>query len=148
LPLITVVGLRFGSRYRPLSLAIQQQLGVLTTQLEQNLRGARVVKAFAQEPAEIERFDAENEHWFALSARAARLESLSSPLMDFIANAGLVGVVALGGWLAIRGQITVGELIAFTTYLGQLADPVRRLGIIIPALAMASSSAERIFTIL
>ncbi|NLF64072.1 MAG: ABC transporter ATP-binding protein, partial [Chloroflexi bacterium] len=148
LPLITVVGLRFGSRYRPLSLAIQQQLGVLTTQLEQNLRGARVVKAFAQEPAEIERFDAENEHWFALSARAARLDSLNSPLMDFIANAGLAGVVGLGGWLAIRGQITVGELIAFTTYLGQLADPVRRLGIIIPALAMASSSAERIFTIL
>jgi len=148
LPLIAVVGLRFGSRYRPLSLAIQQQLGVLTTQLEQNLRGARVVKAFAQEPAEIERFDAENEHWFALSARAARLDSLNSPLMDFIANAGLAGVVGLGGWLAIRGQITVGELIAFTTYLGQLADPVRRLGIIIPALAMASSSAERIFTIL
>ncbi len=148
LPLITVVGLRFGSRYRPLSLAIQQQLGVLTTQLEQNLRGARVVNAFAQEPAEIERFDAENEQWFALSARAARLDSLNSPLMDFIANAGLVGVVAFGGWLAIQGQLTAGELIAFTTYLGQLADPVRRLGIIIPAVAMASSSAERVFAIL
>ena len=47
-----------GRRLRPLSLAIQQQLAVLTTRLEQNLRGARVVKAFAQEDAEIERFDA------------------------------------------------------------------------------------------
>jgi ABC-type multidrug transport system fused ATPase/permease subunit len=148
LPLITVVGLRFGSRYRPLSLAIQQQLGVLTTQLEQNLRGARVVKAFAQEPAEIERFDAENEGWFGLAARQARLDSLNSPFMDFIANVGLVAVVWYGGTLAIRGEVTLGELIAFTTYLGQLADPVRRLGLIIPAVAMASSSAERIFTIL
>jgi ATP-binding cassette, subfamily B, multidrug efflux pump len=148
LPLITLVGLRFGSRYRPLSLAIQQQLGVLTTQLEQNLRGARVVKAFAQEPAEIERFDAENEGWFGLAARQARLDSLNSPLMDFIANVGLVAVVWYGGALAIRGEVTLGELIAFTTYLGQLADPVRRLGLIIPAVAMASSSAERIFAIL
>jgi ABC-type multidrug transport system fused ATPase/permease subunit len=148
LPLITIVGLRFGSRYRPLSLAIQQQLGALTTQLEQNLRGARVVKAFAQEPAEIERFDAENEAWFGLAARQARLDSLNSPFMDFIANVGLVAVVWYGGALAIRGEVTLGELIAFTTYLGQLADPVRRLGLIIPAVAMASSSAERIFAIL
>jgi ABC-type multidrug transport system fused ATPase/permease subunit len=109
LPLITLVALRFGSRYRPLSLAIQQQLGVLTTQLEQNLRGARVVKAFAQEPAEIERFDAENEGWFGLAAQQARLDSLNSPLMDFIANAGLVGVLWYGGTLAIAGSLTLGS---------------------------------------
>ena len=69
MPLLAYRAYHFGRRFRPLSLAIQQQLAVLTTRLEQNLRGARVVKAFAQEEAEIARFDRENERWFDLSAR-------------------------------------------------------------------------------
>ena len=148
LPLIIWVGARFGMRYRPLSQAIQEQLGVLTTRLEQNLRGARVVKAFAREEAEIERFEAQNRRWFELSARAARLEAFNMPLIDMLANLSLVAVVWYGGLLVMGEQVTLGELVAFTTYLGQLANPVRRLGIIIPALAMASTAAARIFAIL
>ncbi|HSR35042.1 MAG TPA: ABC transporter transmembrane domain-containing protein, partial [Anaerolineae bacterium] len=67
MPILAYVGFRFGLRYRPLSLEIQQQLAVLTTRLEQNLLGARVVKAFAQEEAETSRFDQENDRWFGLS---------------------------------------------------------------------------------
>jgi len=59
---------------------------VVTTRVEQNLRGARVVKAFAQEETEIARFDAENSHWFNLSARAAHLQAVSAPLLTLIAN--------------------------------------------------------------
>lgn len=148
LPLLGYVGLRFGSEYRPLSVAIQDQLGVLTTRLEQNLRGAHVVKAFAQEPAEIDRFDEDNKEWFSLAARAARLQAINMPLMDLITNVGIVFVIWYGGLLVIRGGITLGELVAFTTYLGQLATPVRHLGLLIPAIAMASSAAGRIFEIL
>ena len=148
LPLIIWAGIRFGARYRPLSHAIQEQLGVLTTRLEQNLRGARVVKAFAREDAEIERFEEQNSRWFGLSARAARLEAFNLPLIDMLANLSLVAVVWYGGLLVMREQVTLGELIAFTTYLGQLANPVRRLGIVIPALAMASTAAARVFAIL
>lgn len=148
LPLLGYVGLRFGSQFRPLSVAIQDQLGVLTTRLEQNLRGAHVVKAFAQEPAEIERFDKDNVEWFSLAARSARLQAINMPLMDLITNMGIVFVIWYGGLLVIRGGITLGELVAFTTYLGQLATPVRHLGLLIPAIAMASSAAGRIFEIL
>ncbi|MCB8919774.1 MAG: ABC transporter ATP-binding protein [Ardenticatenaceae bacterium] len=148
MPLLAYQALRFGRQFRPLSLAIQQQLAVLTTRLEQNLRGARIVKAFAQETAEIARFDDDNDAWFNLAALSARLQAYNMPLLDFIANIGTVFIIWYGGTLVIHSQLTLGELVAFSTYMGQLIQPVRRLGMIIPAIAMASASGERIFEVL
>jgi ATP-binding cassette subfamily B protein len=148
MPLLAWRALHFGRQMRPLSLAIQQQLGVLTTRLEQNLRGARVVKAFAQERAEIERFERENQLWFDLSAFSVRLRAVNVPMLDLIANIGTVFIIWYGGLLVIRGQLTLGELVAFSTYLGQLVMPVRRIGMIVPAVAMAASAGERVFDIL
>jgi ABC-type multidrug transport system fused ATPase/permease subunit len=147
-PLLVYRALQFGRHYRPLSLAIQQQLATLTIRLEQNLRGARVVKAFAQEEAEIARFGRENERWFGLATESARLEALNLPLMDFIANAGTVFIIWYGGRLVIRGALTLGELVAFATYMAQLVQPVRRLGFIVSAVAQAAAAGERIFEIL
>ena len=138
----------FGARYRPLSVEIQQQLAVLTTRLEQNLRGARIVKAFAQEDAEIDRFEAENQKWFGLAAATARLTALNIPLLDLISNLATVVIIWLGGYLVIRGSLTLGELVAFITYLAQLTSPIRRLGFLVPSIAMAGASAERVFEIL
>jgi ATP-binding cassette subfamily B protein len=137
-----------GRRLRPLSLAVQQQLAVLTTRLEQNLRGARVVKAFAQEDAEIARFERENDRWFNLSVQATRLQAINVPLIDLIANASAVVIIWYGGQLVIQGQLTLGELVSFSTYLAQLVQPVRRLGQIIPALTQAAAAGERVFEIL
>jgi ATP-binding cassette subfamily B protein len=148
MPVLALQALRFGSAFRPLSLKIQKQLAVLTTQVEQNLRGMRVVKAYAQEDAEIERFEAANRHWFDLSARATRLQAIQAPLLLLLANLGMVFIIWYGGRLYIEGDLTMGVLVAFTAYLGQLIDPVRRLGMIVPVLAIASSAAERIFQIL
>lgn len=148
MPFLAHRALVFGGQMRPLSSQIQNQLGNLTTRLEQNLRGARVVKVFAQADAEIERFDKENEYWFDLSAQSARLQATNIPAMDFIANIGVVFIILYGGLLVTRSELTLGELVAFTTYLAQLSHPIRRLGMIIPALAMASSGAERIFKII
>jgi len=148
IPLMVHRAMAFSSRYRPLSSEIQQQLAVLTTRLEQNLRGARVVKAFAQEEAEVERFDRENARWFDLSALASRLQAVNAPLLTLMTNAGMVFIIWYGGSLVIRGQLTLGELVAFSTYLGQLAEPVHRMGRIIPILAMAAAAGERIFEIL
>lgn len=148
MPLLGYRAFHYGRRLRPLSLAIQQQLAVLTTRLEQNLRGARVVKAFAQEQAEIARFDRENDRWFDLSARSVRLQAFNAPLIDLIANVGMVLIIWYGGLLVIRGQLTLGELVAFSTYLAQLVVPVRRLGAVISAIMQAVSAGERIFEIL
>jgi ATP-binding cassette, subfamily B, multidrug efflux pump len=147
-PLLTWIAYRFGRRFRPLSLEIQDQLAVLTTRVEQSLRGARIVKAFAQEEAEIGRFEEENDRWFRLSTLSARLRALNVPLIDLVASLGTVVVVWYGGSLVIRETLTLGELVAFSTYLAQLIQPVRRMGMIIPAMAMAASAGERIFEIL
>ncbi len=148
MPLLIFQAYRFGRRFRPLSLQIQKQLAVLTTTVEQNLRGSRVVKAFAQEEAEIARFDQENNLWFRLSSTGARLQAVNAPLLLLIANLGTALIIWFGGSLVIRGELSLGELVAFTTYLAQLVEPVRRLGLIIPAVAIAASSGERIFEIL
>ncbi len=148
MPLLAYVAFRFGRIYRPLSLELQHQLAEMTTVLEQNLRGSKIVKAFAQEEAEIERFEARNRAWFALAAQQVRASTLHIPLLDFIASLSTVIIIWLGGRLVIEQSLTIGELVAFTTYMGQLISPVRRLGIIIPAVAMASAAGERVFTIL
>ena len=148
MPLMGYVAFRFGRIYRPLSLDLQHQLAEMTTVLEQNLRGAKIVKAFAQEDAEIARFDAQNQHWADLAAQQVRVATWHIPLLDFIASLSTVVIIWLGGRLVIEGGLSLGELVAFTTYLGQLISPVRRLGVIVPAVAMASAAGERIYTIL
>jgi ATP-binding cassette, subfamily B, multidrug efflux pump len=147
-PFLLWRGLVFASQARPLSLAIQDSLGLVTTQLEQNLRGMRVVKAFAQSPAEIVRFDRVNEDWFQLSARSSRLDAVNLPLLDLIVNVGSLLILFYGGWQVINGGLTLGELVAFTTYLAQLAGPVGVMSRVIPAIVMASAAGGRIFGVL
>ncbi len=148
MPFLAMQSIRFGRHFRPLSFKIQKQLGALTTRVEQNLRGARVVKTFAQGDAEIERFEQENREWFDLSAMSARLQSFNMPLLHLIANLSSVGILWYGGTLVMNNQLTLGELVAFTAYMAQLVSPVRYLGMILPAISMASASAERVFEIL
>jgi ABC-type multidrug transport system fused ATPase/permease subunit len=148
MPFLIMQSMRFGRHFRPLSIRIQRQLATVTTRVEQNLRGARVVKTFAQEDAEIKRFEQENRQWFSLSAIAARLQSFNMPLLHLIANVSSVGILWAGGTLVINNQLTLGELVAFTAYMAQLVSPVRYLGMVLPAIAIATASAERVFEIL
>ncbi len=148
MPLLLYVAYRFGRIYRPLSLDLQHQLAEMTSVLEQNLRGAKIVKAFAQEEAEVKRFEIENGKWFKLAQAQVVAMTKHIPLLDFLASLSTVIIIWLGGRLVIEGGLTLGELVAFTTYLGQLIAPVRRLGVIVPAVAMASAAGERIYSIL
>ena len=148
LPLLVHRAYHYGRIVRPLSFKIQDQLAQLTTQLEQNLRGARIVKAFAQEKAEMARFEAENNQWFDLSQQSVRVQASNTSLLDLIANLGTVAILWYGGTLVINNQLTLGELVAFTTYLAMLIGPIRAMGRIIPMLAIAAAAGERIFAIL
>jgi ATP-binding cassette subfamily B protein len=147
-PLLAYTALDFGRRFRPVFRTIQQQLSTLTSRLEQNLRGARIVAAFAQEAAEMERLNEENARLLALYLRAGRLRALFLPLLSLIASVGTITILLYGGNLVIQGQLTLGELVAFTAYVGQLLVPTRRLGMIISAVSQAVASGTRIFEIL
>ena len=148
IPPLTWQAWKFAKAYRPLSMEIQKQLGVLTTVLEQNLRGIRVVKAFAQEKAQVGAYNKANSVWFEHSADAARMRSVRIPLLDLLAGLGSVVVVYFGGRAVISQSLSLGELLAFMTYLAQLIMPIRRMGMIVPFVAMAGASSERVFEVL
>ncbi len=148
IPPLTWQAWKFAKAYRPLSMEIQKQLGVLTTVLEQNLRGIRVVKAFAQEKAQVGAYNAANSVWFEHSADAAQMRSVRIPLLDLLAGLGSVVVVYFGGRAVINQSMSLGELLAFMTYLAQLIMPIRRMGMIVPFVAMAGASSERVFEVL
>jgi ATP-binding cassette subfamily B protein len=148
LPFIVITVERFVSRIHPMWHSRQDEMGELTSRLEQNLEGASVVRGFAQEPAEIERFDNQNDTIYNISMIMARLHSLAMPFMIFLTSISTVTILWMGGRMVIRGTLTLGELVAFNSYLLQLVGPMRRLGFIANMLGESRASAERAFEIL
>jgi len=146
-PFLAVQAFIFARQQRPLASRLQQQLGVMTSALEQNLQGARLVKAFAQEQRETVRFQRQVDRWFVISALNTKLKAIHTPLLSLIANLGLVVVVGIGGLMVVRGE-SLGVLVAFTTYLTQLFAPVRRVGAMLPMMVQGLASAERVAEIL
>ena len=147
-PFLAYTAINFGVRFRPLSRIIQAQVDSVTSRLEQNLRGARIVKGFAQERHEIEKFEEQNLKLLGLNMKAAKMTAVNLPLLQLIGSVGSILVLLYGGTLVIQNQLTLGQLIAFTTYVSQLLPPIRRLGMVIGAIAQAAASGERIFEIL
>ena len=148
LPFLAWRAFRFGLLVRPLSMEAQDRLAGLTGVLEQNLRAARVVRAYSQEEREMAKFSAENERWFVLTNKLGRIQAVQGPMLTLIADAAMAIVLGFGGYLVTRGRLSLGELVAFTTYMAQLAQPVRMMGVIAPVVGMAAASGERIVELL
>jgi ATP-binding cassette, subfamily B, multidrug efflux pump len=148
MPFLFVGAIRFGTQFRPLSMKIRDREAQLTSRLEQNLRGARIVKAFAREASEIELFDTDNRSLLRTQRAEAKMRSIFLPFMQMLAGVGTLIVLVAGGRMVIRELLSLGELVAFMTYLTQLLIPIRRFGFILSAVAQASASSERIFEIL
>ncbi len=139
---------RYNTRVRPLFREVQEELAVLAAIIQENLAGAKVVRAFAREPNEIAKFDAQNDLLQRKYIGAAQIQSFMNPLMDVIANLGTVLVLWFGGILVISGEMSIGQLVAFNTYLLLIVRPVRRLGFLIGQSSRAFAAGERIFEIL
>src|SRR5689334_15488455 len=113
LPLLYWRASSFSRAMRPLFRAVQDQVAVVATLVQDNAAGARVVKAFGQEQREIERFDAQNENLYQRYLDSTRLQSFNTPLLNFIANAATIVLLWVGGLLVIDNQLSLGELVAF-----------------------------------
>jgi ATP-binding cassette subfamily B protein len=133
-----------GPRFRQ----VQQKLGMLNTVLQENLAGIRVVKAFAREPYELDRYSTANNDLLDEVLAVRRGIALSFPSIFLIANLGTMGIVWFGGWQVIGGTLSIGELVAFTTYLTFLVQPVLTLGFASSTIAQADASARRVFEVL
>ncbi|MBA3534192.1 MAG: ABC transporter ATP-binding protein, partial [Ardenticatenales bacterium] len=127
---------------------VQKKLGNLNTILQESIAGVRVVKAFAAEPHELARYRAGNEGLYQEFLGVVRLFSLGFPLVFFFANLGTLIVIWYGGNRVISGNLSLGTLIAFNTYLALLLMPIFQLGFISQLLARASASSERLFEII
>ncbi len=145
MPFLIWYSVRFGVAIRPMFLKVQEQFGSMTSALQENVAGSRVVRAFAQEQAESDRFEAELEELFERNLRAARRWAFAFPLTLLLSGVGLAAVLWLGGYQVLTGAISVGTLVAFNRYLTLLNDPVRWLGLVVNRIARAIASGERIF---
>ncbi|MGI8587303.1 MAG: ABC transporter ATP-binding protein [Chloroflexia bacterium] len=127
---------------------VQQKLGALNTILQENVAGVRVVKAFDRAPYETTRFDAANEAMLVENLGVVRAFAGNFPLTFFIASLGTLAVVWIGGGQVIGGHLSLGELVAFSTYMAYLVMPVMMLGMISSMLSRAAASAARVFEVL
>jgi ATP-binding cassette, subfamily B, multidrug efflux pump len=148
MPLTMVVFVYFARRARPLFMRVQQFIARLNTVLQENLAGVRVVQAFAREPYEAKRFEAANTDLMEQSIAVGRMMAQAFPLIFLLSNLGTLAVIWLGGLQVIGGRLTVGELVAFQSYLMMTMFPLFMLGMIVAMVSQAAASAERVFEIL
>ncbi len=147
-PLLVGIALSFAKRIRPLFQMVQEAWADVNVVVQENLAGARVVRAFAQEDAEARRFAPVNAKLNDRTVTVMRMFALRAPLFNAILGAGQVAVLWFGGWKVIEGQLRLGDLVEFNAYLLLLMMPVRMLGMTINSFARAVASGERIFDIL
>jgi ABC-type multidrug transport system fused ATPase/permease subunit len=145
---VILIADRYGRRSRPALQEVQQRLGELTAEAEENVSGVRVVKSFAREDRQLERFRASVTRVFDQAVYATRLEARYTPMISFLPNLGLAAILLVGGRQVIAGSLSLGDFTAFYAYLLMLITPMQTLGYMLSATQRATASGARIFELL
>jgi ATP-binding cassette subfamily B protein len=148
LPLVNMAAKRFSSRIHPVSLELQQELAGVATVVEETVTGIRVIKGFGAEPIQTERMTERTERVYDRAMRAARIRAGFMPVLDFLPGLGLVAVLWYGGHQYLSGHLSIGELVAFNTYVLMLIWPLRMTGMLIAQAQRAVAAAQRVNEIL
>jgi ABC-type multidrug transport system fused ATPase/permease subunit len=148
LPFITLAIIRFGRLVGPAYQIIQEELAELTSVLQENLSGIRVVKAFSREDSEKEKFDRNNRRLLAKNLAAVRVFAYYFPFIGFLTGLSAAVILWYGGREVIRGNLLLGELVAFNSYLLMLVMPMRMLGWVVNLAQRGLASASRVFELL
>lgn len=146
-PAIYVIN-RFGRRIRDTSVRIQEKVADISSYLERTVSGIGIIKSFATEDWERERFAEESREKYSASMKRARLTSYLFPLIEIISAFGMVAVFWFGFWQVINGSLSIGYFIGFTGMVGMIYKPVKTLGTFNVSFQQALASAERIFEML
>jgi ATP-binding cassette subfamily B protein len=147
-PALLFVSYRMRWRIFPATWDGQQREGDVAQIVDEDVNGVRVVKAFGQERSELERLARASSKLYGSQMRAVRLQSRYQPVLEAIPAVGQVIILALGGWLALHHEITLGTFLAFSTYIGQLLAPARQLAGVLTIGQQARAGVERIFQLL
>jgi ATP-binding cassette subfamily B multidrug efflux pump len=147
-PVIFVLLLRFVRRIGPLFREVQQTLGRLNSVLQEDLAGIRVIRTFAREDYEVARYRSVNDELLSKNLQTVRTFANNFPFVFLLANVGTLIIVLFGGLQVISGRLTIGELVAFNTYLGFLLFPIFTIGFLAAGISRAGASSLRVFEVL
>ena len=126
----------------------QEQIGAINGLIEETVTGQRVVKAYGQEPALIQKFDEINAKLRVASTRAQIFGGLMGPLTNFVNNVGFAIVAGAGGWMAVNGTASVGTIAAFVSYARQFTMPLNQIANLYNTIQSALAGAERVFEVI
>jgi ATP-binding cassette, subfamily B, bacterial len=145
---VVLIANAYGKRSQPALREAQQRIAELTADAEESVSGIRVVKAFAQEDRQLDRFRHSVQRVFDQQIYATRIQAVFGPLISFLPNLGLAAILLVGGREVMNGSLSVGSFTAFYAYLLMLISPMRTLGYMLGAAQRATASGDRIFQIL
>jgi ATP-binding cassette subfamily B protein len=147
-PFVVFVAARYGRRSRPALQEVQQRIAELTADVEENVSGVRVVKAFAAEERQLGRFETTVTRVFDQNLTATRLRAFYNPFIGFLPNLGLAIILLVGGRQVVSGRLSLGDFTAFYSYLLMLIGPMRQLGVALGLSQRATASGARLFEVL
>ena len=147
-PFVILIARRYGTRSRPAIQEVQQRIAELTAEAEENISGVRIVKSFAREDRQRERFAVQVGRVFDQAMISTRLQAFYGPFIGVLPQLGLAAVLLFGGRRVIDGQMTLGAFTAFYVYLLMLLSPMRTLGMTLGLAQRATASGARLFQIL
>ncbi len=147
-PVVVFVAARYGYRSRPALQEFQQRIAELTADVEENIGGVRVVKAFAREDRQLSRFRDQVARVWDQAMITTRLQAFYNPFIGFLPQLGLAAILFYGGRQVIDGRLSIGEFSAFYAYLLMLLSPMRTLGISLGLAQRATAAGARVYQIL
>ncbi|HEX2096573.1 MAG TPA: ABC transporter ATP-binding protein [Solirubrobacterales bacterium] len=147
-PLVVYTASRYNRLSRPAVQEVQQRIAELTAEAEESVSGIRIVKAFAREEHQLQRFQRAVARVFDQSVYSTRLQAFFSPLLGLLPQLGIALVLLIGGRQVIAGDLSLGDFTAFYTYLAMLAAPMRMLGMAMAMAQRAIASGNRLFEII
>ncbi|MFF3493435.1 ABC transporter ATP-binding protein [Streptomyces sp. NPDC002795] len=147
-PAIWFIAKRSRSRLHPATWYAQAQAAAVAGVVDGSVSGVRVVKGFGQEEQETGKLKTVGRRLFAGRLRTVRLNSKFTPALQAVPALGQVAMLALGGWLAVHGQVTLGTFVAFSSYLAQLVGPVRMLAVVLTVGQQARAGVERVLELI
>jgi ABC-type multidrug transport system fused ATPase/permease subunit len=148
LPFLLVLTISFSRRLNPVLKDVQQKIADVTAAAQENVTGSRIVKIFAREEDELQKFSQRSTEVFRASISAARLRAIYIPLIAFVPNLAVAVLLWYGGREVIHHQLTLGSLVAFYTYLMMLVYPAQVIGWLVGLAQRAIASGERVYQIM
>src|SRR3954453_285199 len=147
-PAVSAAVILFGRAIHARFERIQEMFADISSRVQENLSGVRMIRAFAQERAELRRFEDLNRQYIAQNLKLVRIQGVFEPLLEALIGLTFLVVLWVGGYQVLKGRMSIGSFVMFNTYMGMLVGPMIALGWVVNLMQRGTASLERINEIL